>query len=158
VASRPGPLLRRLLRLPAALYRVGGGWLLGHRFLLLTHRGRRTGRLHQTVLEVVSWRPERSEAVVMSGWGPHAEWYRNVRAGGAVEISIARRRFHPSVRPLPVEEAVAVLVDYERRNRPLAPVVRAILSRLAGFRYDGSEAGRRRLVEALPLVAFRLAD
>jgi deazaflavin-dependent oxidoreductase (nitroreductase family) len=155
VALRPGPLLKRLLALPARLYGAGGGWLLGHRFLLLTHRGRRSGRLYRTVVEVVRWHPERSEAVVMSGFGTRSQWYRNVLAGGAVEIQIDRRRFRPSVRPLPTEEAAGVLADYERRNRVLVPIVRAVLSRLAGLRYDGSDASRRRLVEVLPLVAFR---
>jgi deazaflavin-dependent oxidoreductase (nitroreductase family) len=154
--SAPGPVLRRLLAAPAALYRARAGWLLGHRFLLLVHRGRRSGREYQIVLEVLQWRPEAAQAVVMSGWGPRANWYRNVLAGGAVEVQIARRRFRPAVRALEPDEAAAALADYERRNRLAAPVVRAVLSRLAGFRYDGSEAGRRRVVEALPVLAFRV--
>ena len=158
VPKRAGPVLKRLLDVPAALYRARAGCLLGHRFLLLTHRGRRSGRLYQTVLEVVCWRPETAEAVVASGWGPRAQWYRNVCAGGAVQIQIARQRFRPRARVLPVEEATAVLADYERRNRMLLPVIRVVLSRLAGFRYDGSDAGRRRLVQALPLVAFHPDD
>ncbi len=47
------------------------------------------------------------------------------------------------------------MAGYERRNRIAAPIVRFVLSRLAGFRYDGSDAGRRKLVATLPLVAFR---
>jgi hypothetical protein len=57
-----------------ALYRVGAGPLLGHRFLLLAHRGRRTGRRYETVLEVVRWRAETSEAVVLAGLGRRAQW------------------------------------------------------------------------------------
>jgi hypothetical protein len=49
---------------------------------------------------------------------------------------------------------VQVVAAYERRNRVARPVVRAVLSRLAGFRYDGSTEARDRLVEALPLLAF----
>ena len=51
-----------------------------------------------------------------------------------------------------------MVADYERRNRLAGPVVRAILSRLAGFRYDGSAESRRKLVEALPLLAFSPQD
>lgn len=51
-----------------------------------------------------------------------------------------------------------MLADYERRNRMIAPVLRRVLSRLAGFRCDGSAAGRHRLVEALPLLAFSPID
>ena len=155
MASPPGPILNRLLRVPAALYRARGGWLLGHRFLLLTHRGRRSGRRYETVLEVLRWDPWRDEATVMSGFGPAAQWYRNVLAGGAAEVRIGRRRFAPSVRVLDPDEAVAALAAYERANRLIAPLVRRILSRLAGFPYDSSEASRRRLVETLPLMAFR---
>ena len=137
------------------LYEARLGWVLGHRFLLLVHRGRRTHSLHRTVLEVVAWRQADREAVVVSGLGPRSQWYRNVLAGEAVEIQVARLRFVPSVRRLDTEEATRTIADYERRNRVIAPVVRAGFSALGGFRYDGSDAARRRLVETLPLVAFR---
>jgi deazaflavin-dependent oxidoreductase (nitroreductase family) len=122
---------------------------------MLSHRGRRTGRLYRTVLEVVRWRPEESEAVVMSGFGTHAGWYRNVLDGGAVGIEIGGRRWRPEVRQLEPTEAASVLADYERRNRLVRPLARRILGRLAGFPYDGSEPSRKRLVQTLPLVAFR---
>ena len=141
-----------------ALYSVRAGWLLGYRFLLLRHHGRTSHRLYRTVLEVVAWRPAAREAVVMSGLGPRSQWYRNVLAGHAVEVQIARLRFAPSVRPLGTDEAVRVLADYEQRNRIVTPLVRAVLSRLAGFRYDGSDAAQRRLIRALPLVALRPRD
>src|SRR5207248_4487384 len=38
-----------------ALYSAHAGRLLGHRFLLLAHCGRRTGRVYRAVLEVVAW-------------------------------------------------------------------------------------------------------
>ena len=151
-------MLRWLLRAPVALYSAHAGWLLGHRFLLLRHRGRRSHHLYSTVLEVVAWRPAAREAVVMSGFGHGLQWYRNVLAGQAVEVQIARLRFAPDVRPLGADDAVGVLADYERRNRLAAPRVRAVLSKLAGFRYDGSDAARRRLVQTLPLVALRPRD
>ena len=91
----------------------------------------------------------------MSGFGPGAQWYRNVLAGGAVEVRIARQRFTPSARPLLTDEAAMVLADYERRHRLLAFVIRAVLSRLSGVRYDGGPASRRQIIEALPLLALR---
>jgi len=147
------PLLKRLLRLPALLYRLRLGMLLGHRFLLLKHRGRKSGRLYETVLEVVD--RDRNELVVMSGLGRGSSWFRNVEAGGAVEVRCGNERFRPEVRVLPPEEAAACLAGYERRNRVVSPVVRRVLSRLAGFPYTGDDAGRLRLVETLPLVGLR---
>jgi deazaflavin-dependent oxidoreductase (nitroreductase family) len=154
----PNRVVKSLLRLPAALYRAHAGWILGHRFLCLTHRGRRSGRRYSTVLEVLAWKPATREAVVISGFGRKANWYRNVLADGAVEVEIARECWLPQARALEPEEAVGVLADYERRNRLLAPVVRRVLSRLAHLDYDGSPASRLAVVDALPLVAFRPRD
>lgn len=151
----PGPILKRVLRAPIGIYDIGGGWLFGHRFLLLTHRGRRSGRRYRTMLEIVAWDAAGEEAIVISGFGLSANWYLNVLAGGAEEVRIARRRFHPDVRQLKRDEAIVAVADYERRNRVAKPLVRAIFSRLVGFPYDGSEEARRKLVGTLPLVAFR---
>lgn len=156
--AAPGPILKLVLRAPVGLYDLGAGRLLGRRFLLLRHRGRRSGRRYRTMLEVVRWDGERREAVAISGFGPRANWLLNSLAGGAEEVRIGGSGFRPAVRRLAPGEAAEAMAAYERRNRLLAPAVRAILSRLAGFRYDGSPAARRQLVEALPLVGFRDAD
>ena len=153
--QRPAPWMKRALRAPVVLYDVGAGPLFGHRFLLLTHRGRRSGRLFRTMLEVVSWDATEREAVVLSGLGKRSNWYLNILADGAEEIQISRSRFRPEMRVLDADQAARTLADYERRNRLVAPVVRALLSRLAGLRYDGSPEARRELVAVLPLVAFR---
>ena len=155
MAGNPGPILRPILRAPLAVHDHGGARLFGHRFLVLSHRGRKSGRTFRTMLEVVQWDPSLREAVVMSGFGPGSNWCLNVVAGGAEEIEVGGERFRPEVRRLEIDEAVRVMAGYEHRNRVAAPIVRFVLSRLVGFRYDGSEAARRKLVEALPLVAFR---
>jgi deazaflavin-dependent oxidoreductase (nitroreductase family) len=151
----PGPLATRALALPGRLYDAGAGRLLGHRFLRLTHHGRRSGRAYRTMLEVVAWRREAREAVVVAGLGSRAQWLRNAQAGGAIAVEIAAERWPATHRVLEPEEAAAVLADYERRNRLVTPVIRPLLTRLSGVRHDGTDAARRRIVEALPLVAFR---
>ena len=55
-----------LFRVPIWLYRLHLGWLFGHRLLLLTHRGRTSGRIHQTLLEVAHYDPRSAECVVVS--------------------------------------------------------------------------------------------
>jgi deazaflavin-dependent oxidoreductase (nitroreductase family) len=147
-------VLRAVLRAPAVLYHHGLGGLLGERFLMVTHIGRTSGRRYDTVLEVVGRLPPAGEYVVLAGRGRSADWLRNVTAGGARQVTVGRRRFRPVVRELGPDEAVTVLADYERRNRLAAPVVRAVLSGLVGWRYTGSDENRRRLVGELPLVAF----
>lgn len=93
--------------------------------------------------------------IVMSAFGRNADWFRNIEAGPDPEVVVGSRRFTASWRLLDKAEAIKVIAGYERRNRFAAPIVRGVLSRLLGWRYDGSEDGRSRLAEELPLVAFR---
>jgi len=53
----PSGVLRALLHLPVHLYHARLGVLLGHRFLLLVHTGRKTGAARETVLEVLHYDP-----------------------------------------------------------------------------------------------------
>jgi deazaflavin-dependent oxidoreductase (nitroreductase family) len=108
---RLSPMLRWVLRVPAYLYDLHAGWILGQRFLRLTHTGRRSGRRYQTMLEVVGADGATGELIVVAGLGRSAQWYRNVRAGNATEIAIGRRRFHPRYRELAPDEASAALAD-----------------------------------------------
>lgn len=148
-------MLRWLFRAPAYLYRWRCGRLLGHRFLLLIHVGRRSGRRRCTVLEIVEYRRAPPEAVVISAFGRNAQWLRNIEATPNPEVVIGSRRFGAAYRLLGVDEAASVLTGYEERNRFAGPLIRAVLSRLLGWRYNSSEEHRRRLAAELPFVAFR---
>jgi hypothetical protein len=93
--------------------------------------------------------------MVIAGMGPSADWYRNIQANPAIEVVVGRSRFAPIHRALDETEAAAVVREYERSNRWVLPVIRTVLSKLLGWRYDGSETGRIHLVRSLPIVAFR---
>lgn len=71
---------------------------------------------------------------------------------------IGRRKFVPAYRTLDEPEAADAIADYERRNLLLRPVLHPVLSKLLGWRYDGSDAARHRMVRQLPIVAFRPRD
>ena len=156
-ATRLNGTLRRVFRAPVKLYCWNCGWLLGHRFLLLIHIGRRTGLRRHTVLEVMEYRKEGPAAVVMSAFGRNADWLRNIEASPGPEVVIGSQHFAATHRFLDEEEAIRVITGYERRNWFIAPIIRAVLSRLLGWPYDRSKSARRRLVAQLPLVAFRPA-
>ena len=153
--ARPSGALRCLFRLPVCLYRWKCGWLLGHRFLLLIHVGRRTGLRRHTVLEVLEYREEGPEAAVMSAFGLTADWLRNIEATPNPEVIIGSQRFIAVHRILDEEEAVNVITGYEQRNWFIAPAIRSVLSHLLGWHYDGTMDHRRRLVSQLPFIAFR---
>ena len=147
--------LRPILDAPIYLYHGRLGWLLGRRFLLLTHVGRRTGRIHQTVLEVMEYRDESAEAVVMSGFGKQSNWLKNIEANQQAKILIGSDCFAANYRLLGEDEAACVVAGYMRKNRFMAPVIRWVLNKLVGWQYGDSQIDRRRLVAQLPLVAFR---
>ena len=139
------------------LYRWKCGWLLGYRFLLLIHVGRHSGRRRYTVLEVIEYRKEGPQAVVISALGPTADWLCNIEATPGAEVEIGSRRFPAVHRILDQDEAIRVLNGYEQRNRLIAPIIRRLLSRLLGWPYNGSVEHRRRLAAQLPFIAFRRA-
>jgi len=141
--SPPSGLLRRALQLPTLLYRLRLGWLLGHRFLLLTHRGRRSGRVRHTVLEVVHYDRRSRECVVAAGWGARAGWYRNLQAHPALAITVGREYYVPEQRFLSDAEVRATLRAYQRRHR--------LAARLAA-RLLGTPIAQ---AAPVPMVAFR---
>lgn len=151
----PGRLARAFFRAPTWLYDRGLGWLLTGRLLCLTHVGRKSGRHYKTVLEVVGRCGD--EVYVVAGFGSSSDWYRNIQTNPPVEVVSGRRRFTPAWRQLGAVEAASVIADYERRNMLITPLVRIGLSRLVGWRYDGTSGARDRLVGQLPLLGFRPA-
>ncbi|HEY7351340.1 MAG TPA: nitroreductase family deazaflavin-dependent oxidoreductase [Terriglobales bacterium] len=145
-----------LFRAPLPLFHVGLGRLFGKRILLLTHIGRRTGLRRETLLEVVEYRKDGPEVVVANGFGPGSDWVRNIEARpDDVEMTVGSHRFAAKHRFLGEQEAVRVIKDYERRNRFIRPVVRKGFSWLVGWQYRGSEEDRQKLVQQIPLIAFR---
>lgn len=151
--AKPGRVLRIIYRVPVLLFRVGGGGLLGHRFLMVVHRGRRSGRLRRTVLEVVHYDPATHESVVAAAYGARSDWYRNLRAAPALEVHTGGHRYIPVQRVLTVEEAEAAFAQYARRH----PLLARLIPRLLGIPSDGSPAARRALAVQVPMVAFRPA-
>jgi deazaflavin-dependent oxidoreductase (nitroreductase family) len=148
-------IARHFLRAPVYLYRWRLGWLLGKRFLLLSHIGRRSGLRRQTVLEVVEYREKGPEVVVANGFGPDSDWVRNIETKGGEEVTVGAQHFGAAHRFLDENEAAQVIENYEYRNRFVAPFVRAGFSWLLGWRYHGTESDRRRFVHQVPLIAFR---
>jgi deazaflavin-dependent oxidoreductase (nitroreductase family) len=146
---------RRVLRLPTGLFHLGLGRLFGHRLMLLIHVGHRTGLRRETVLEVLEYRPAGPAVVVLSGFGRHPDWLRNIEARPVEEVVVGGDHFAAVHRILGIDEAEAVVRRYEHRNRLIAPIVRFGLGWLLGTRYSGSDRDRRTLVERLPVIEFR---
>jgi len=151
VRSRPSGALRIAFRLPIHLYRLDLGWLMGHRVLLLTHVGRKSGRVRRTPLEVIRHDPTSGESVVVSAWGEKSDWYRNITSSPATEIQTGWERYVPEQRFLSPREVYGEIAGYERRH----PLLARTLPRWLGYPLDGTEGARRRFADSLRMVAFR---
>lgn len=150
VPQPPKGILNLLFGMPRWLYRARLGRLLGERFLMVEHIGRKSGKIRQTVLEVVGQEPDTGVYYVASGFGEKSDWLMNIKEIPLVTIHVAGRRFRARAERLHSDRAGDVLLGYARAH-PLA--VRE-LTKILGFRLNGTEADIRALGSILPVVAF----
>ena len=141
---------RLAFRLPIWFYRLGLGGLLGKRFLLLTHTGRKSGQPRQTVLEVVRYDPDSTTFIVASGFGEKSDWVRNLRQNPDVTVQCWRQQWDMVARFLTPQEAGSELLDYSRRH----PLAMQELARFMGYRLDGTREDIESLGRILPMVAL----
>ena len=151
---RPSRFLKLVFGAPAWLYRLGMGWVLGTRFLALTHRGRRSGRTRRTILEVLSFDPKTKESVVASAYGTGADWYQNLQAEPALRIETGRWHYAPRQRFLTKEEAEVAANRFCREHPWEARVVPRVLPAIDAAIPTDPGASPADLLASLPMVAF----
>ncbi len=146
----PRGLARLARRAPIWLYRLGLGGLLGGRLLLLSHVGRKSGKLRQAVVEVVGHDRTTGAYIVASGFGEKSDWYQNVMAHPEVTIQVGRKRMTAHAERLPLPQATEVMLEYNRRH----PALLRNLAGILGYRTDGSEADARFFAGVIPMVTL----
>lgn len=147
----PSGLLRILMRFPILLYRLNLGWLLGQRFLLLEHRGRKSGIIRQVVLEVVDHDVQKGSYIVAAAWGHQSDWYKNIKAEPNVTIRVGPMRFPAFAKTLSVDEAAPHLNAYATKH-PFA--FRQLGSLLIGSKSHDTMQITKSFLEAIPFVEF----
>ncbi|HLW02439.1 MAG TPA: nitroreductase family deazaflavin-dependent oxidoreductase [Ktedonobacterales bacterium] len=152
---RPYGLYRWLANAPRWFYRLGLGWLFGQRVMQLTHRGRTSGLVRQTVLEVLRYDPRTREVLVVSGWEGKTDWYRNIQHEPALEVRIGRVHYRPVQEFLSPEETTQVMLTLFRQHPREVRFAGALL----GIDPDAPERLLRARIEAFFRgVRFRPAD
>ena len=144
-------LARLAFRLPIWLYHLHLGWLLGDRFLLLTHIGRKSGLPRQAVIEVVRHDPTSDIYIIASGFGAQVDWFRNIQKNPNVVVQGDAHRLEAVAERLPLDVAADELHGYAQRH-PRA--FRTITKRLLGQELDGSAESCQRLAADVPVVAL----
>ncbi|WP_420643327.1 nitroreductase family deazaflavin-dependent oxidoreductase [Candidatus Leptofilum sp.] len=131
-------------------YRIGLGGLMGKRFLLLNHIGRKSGKPRQTVLEVVNYQKATDTFFIASGFGKKSDWYLNILAQPQVDIQIGWRKLAVTAVPLTPHQSGEAMVDYARRH----PTAAKNLGKLIGYNAS-TEADYRNLGHNfLPFIAL----
>lgn len=147
----PKGLARLGFRFPIQLYRLGLGGLLGTRFLMLTHIGRKSQKERQTVLEVVRYDKDINVFIVAVGFGAHSDWYQNIKANPKVTIHCGHQKWAMGAHLLDAEQGSLEIVDYAHRH----PLAMKELAMFMGFKLDGTEADIRAMGKMIQLVSFR---
>lgn len=156
--SRLRPPARRLWDavawLPIKADRRGLRWLLSGRLIgapivILTHRGRRSGRVYRTPIEAIT--EEREEIVVTPMRGRRGDWYRNVLAGGLLAVSLRGESFHCAWRELSEAERRTALERYLEDHPLYGKVVLRALARLHNL--DGPPLAA--VAGEIPMLALR---
>lgn len=151
--SRPPKFLPWSAKLVNGAYKLGLGWLFGRRLIRITHRGRKTGRLHRSVAEVVHYDPRSRESVVFAGWEGRTDWYRNLRATSALAVETGGARYTPHQRFLTEDEVERTLVSYARQHHTVAGL---LLGRLVGIHVNvDNDDDLHRAARFFRGVAFR---
>ncbi|MDE0547463.1 nitroreductase family deazaflavin-dependent oxidoreductase [Microbacterium sp. C7(2022)] len=139
--------VRWLVRAPIALYRAGLGWMLGSRFVMIEHQGRSTGEARFVVVEVID--RDRNAIRVASGFGTHAQWYRNLQANGVAYLSTGRaRRVKAGVNLLDEAESRAVLARYAAAHPDAWATLEPVMGELSEESYPS-------VVEFVPPEGWR---
>jgi deazaflavin-dependent oxidoreductase (nitroreductase family) len=146
----PRGLSKLFFRSPILLYRLGLGWLMGNRLLLLNHIGRISGLQRQVVLEVAHHDQAADTFIINAGFGEQSDWYRNLKANPDVSIVVGKRFIEVRAEPLPAGMGGEVMVTFAKEH-PLE----ARMSSLTGYRVDGTDQDWHALGEQMLFVQLR---
>ena len=141
-------------RLPIWIYRLRLGWLLGHRMLLLTHKGRVSGKDRTAMLEVIKYEKVSNTHYVASGFGEKSDWYQNIIKTPNVTIQAGGKKYPVQAVSLPSDEARKVFIEYAHEH----PKAIKNLAKLVGYEIGDTEEEMIAFLELLPVVAFHPKD
>jgi deazaflavin-dependent oxidoreductase (nitroreductase family) len=136
--------------MPAILFKIGLGFILP-RQMFLTTIGRKTGKPHKVVVDIVKHDKDNDVYFVNAAWGLRSDWFKNLVANPNVQVQVARRKFSGKATVLPSEEAGEILVEFINQH----PIYVRIMMRLIGIKIRFNEEDICSLVSEMPIVAIR---
>ena len=134
--SGPDPIRRFLYRLPLRLGRHGRpvlDGLLNVDWIVLETVGRRSGRPHVVVLDVVAHVANPERYYVQPAYGDDADWVRNVRREPRVTARVGGRRFRGRVRDATGDEGAEAMLRFVRAHPWYSRVVAWFVGHVRGL-------------------------
>ena len=141
-------------RLPIWIYRIGLGGLLGNRFLLLTHQGRKSGKPRENVLEVIHSQPAQGSYYVVSGFGEKSDWYLNIKKNPLIKIQVGWKKYAAKATRLDPDEASQMILGYAK----MYPGNLKALSSLLGCDIEHTEEGYLDFGRQIPVISFTTVE
>lgn len=139
-----------IFKLPLFLYRLRLGWLLGKRFMQITHIGRRSGMVRKTILAVLRFDEDTKEIYAVSAW-KGSDWYYNIQASPALQVETGFVRYIPVQRTLSPEEITTTFLEYRKKH----PIFSRMICRIPGWKWDSTYEEFLELARTLSGVAFK---
>ena len=146
----PTGLGRIMFRLPIWLYRLGLGGLLGKRFVLVNHIGRKSGKPRQAVLEVVDYDKDSQRIVIAAAFGEKTAWYQNLLQQPETTIQLGWQKMDVIAEQLTSKQSGDFMLSYAKAHPPEARV----LAKFMGYEVDGSNEDWYALGEDLLMVSL----
>lgn len=130
--------------------------MLGVEWIVLDTRGRRSGRPHTVMLDVIGYDAARDIYYVQPAAGRRSDWVRNVTADPHVTARVGPRHLRAVVRDATGPEGAAVVLRFLRAH----PWYGRIIVWFVGYvdRIDRPDDELRRDLESTPVFAIEVAN
>lgn len=136
--KQPSRLLKFLFKVPVWLHKMGlGGWerLVGAQWMLITTKGRKTGKLRHTMVDVMDYDKISDTYYIEAAYGVRADWYKNIQINPVFEAQVGRRKFKARAGALTTEGASEMLVHFYRSK----PAYTRSVMAMAGMKFKDED-------------------
>jgi deazaflavin-dependent oxidoreductase (nitroreductase family) len=143
-------LLVPIFKIPIILYQLRLGWMLGNRFMQITHVGRRSGKVRRTILAVLKFNDKTNEIYAVSAW-KGSDWFYNIHSSPVLDVETGFIRYIPEYRDLSAEEISSTFVEYRNKH----PFFCRMICRIPGWKWDSTYEEFLELARDLHGVVFK---
>lgn len=150
---KPGRIQKFFFKVPVFLHKIGlGGWerLIGAQWMLLTTTGRKSGKLHHSMVDVMEYDQESDIYYIEAAYGSRADWYKNIQVNPNFTAQVGRRKFNATAGALTTEGAGEMLVRFYHAK----PAYTRSVMAMAGMSFK-NETDLRELGKNLTLLAVK---